>query len=55
MMGDNGSDLVDVLKARVQDLSEQLAARTREISELHQLLAGLATGVDRRWWTFWKR
>ena len=54
-IGDDGGGLVDVLKLRVQDLSEQLAARTREISELHQLLAGLAPGVDRRWWAFWKR
>lgn len=59
---DNG--LVDLLRdqvkrldAHVEDLQHQLADRTREISELHQLLGArsLNPGVDRPWWKLWGR
>jgi len=50
-------DLVQVLKNQVEDLKDQLINRTREISELHQLLGArsLGAGVERGWWQFWKR
>jgi len=62
--GHQDSDLVEVLQdqvkrldAHVEDLQHQLADRTREISELHQLLGArsLNPGVDRPWWVFWRR
>ena len=51
----NNGGLVDVLKDQVADLRTQLEARTREISELHQLLGAraLQPGVQ-PWWAFWR-
>jgi len=48
-------ELVKVLSEQVLDLRAQLDARTREISELHQLLAArsLNSGRDRPWWKLW--
>jgi len=45
-------ELVDLLKAQVQDLRDQLAARAREVSELHQLMAAKAL-IGKPWWRFW--
>jgi len=56
--GDSSAkELVEFLKSQIQDLRDQIADRTREISELHQLLGArsLAPGVDRPWWQIWKR
>lgn len=62
--GHQDSELVNLLRdqvkrldAHVEDLQGQLADRTREISELHQLLGArsLNPGVDRPWWVFWRR
>ena len=41
-------DLVNVLKAQVQSLQDQLADRTREINELHQLLWARAPEAGKR-------
>jgi len=58
------NDLVELLKGQVQDLKAMLEKRdrdlenrTREISELHQLLGArsLNPGVDRPWWAIWRR
>jgi len=52
--GNGRSDaLVDVLMAQVQDLREQLDARTREISELHQLMGARSLNPGRPWWRRW--
>jgi len=62
--GHQDSGLVDLLQdqvkrldAHVEDLQQQLADRTREISELHQLLGArsLNPGVPQPWWAFWRR
>jgi len=47
-------ELVDLLKAQVQDLRDQLETRAREVSELHQLLAVRALNPSKSWWRFWK-
>ena len=57
---DGGTDsnaLVMEMKARIASLEEQLATRTREISELHQIIGAkaLGPGVDRPWWKLWSR
>jgi len=48
-------DLVELLKVQVQDLRDQLDTRTREISELHQLMAARSLNAShaRPWWRFW--
>ena len=48
------SALVELLKAQVQDLRDQVTARTREVGELHQLLAVRALGPGKPWWAFWR-
>ena len=52
----NGSALVVELKARVNNLEEQLTIRAGEISELHRLLAQTALNAapGRPWWQFWR-
>jgi len=48
-------DLVSTLKDQVKDLWDQLETRSREISELHRLLAQSALVAPRRsWWMFWR-
>jgi len=57
----NGHDgnveaLVSTLQAQVQAQAEELDARRREVSELHQLLAqqtALNSGQRRSWWRWW--
>jgi len=55
----NGHDsniLVTTLQAQVQAQAEELDARRREVSELHQLLAqqtALNSGQRRPWWRWW--
>lgn len=49
-----GNGLVELLKVQLQDLRDQLDTRTREISELHQLLAVRALGPGKPWWAFWR-
>lgn len=46
--------LAEIYQARIDDLKTELEARTREISELHQLLAArsLNSGTTRPWWRF---
>jgi len=54
--------LVEVLQGQVKALAEQLEHRTKEISELHQLLAAHSlnagqnknTGQGTPWWAFWR-
>jgi len=43
-------------QSEIQWLREQLETRTKEISELHQLLAAhsLTAGQRRPWWVFWR-
>ena len=43
-------------QSEVTWLREQLEARTREIAELHQLLAAhsLNAGQRKSWWAFWR-
>jgi len=43
-------------QSEIQWLREQLETRTKEISELHQLLAAhsLNAGQRRPWWVFWR-
>jgi len=52
----NGGALVVELKARVNNLEEQLTIRAGEISELHRLLAQTALNAApmRPWWAFWR-
>ena len=52
----NDGALVVELKARVNNLEEQLAIRAGEISELHRLLAQTALNAasGRPWWQFWR-
>jgi hypothetical protein len=52
----NGNALVVELKARVNNLEEQLTIRAGEISELHRLLAqtALNAGPMHPWWQFWR-
>ena len=52
----NGGALVVELKARVNNLEEQLTIRAGEISELHPLLAqnALNAAPGRPWWQFWR-
>ena len=52
----NGGALVVELKARVNNLEEQLTIRAGEISELHRLLAQTALNAapPRPWWRFWR-
>ena len=52
----NGGALVVELKARVNNLEEQLTIRAGEISELHRLLAQTALNAapNRPWWKLWK-
>ena len=52
----NGGALVVELKARVNNLEEQLTIRAGEISELHRLLAQTALNAapGRPWWQFWR-
>ena len=52
----NGGALVVELKARVNNLEEQLSIRAGEISELHRLLAQTALNAapGRPWWQFWR-
>ena len=52
----DGGALVVELKARVNNLEEQLAIRAGEISELHRLLAQTALNAapGRPWWAFWR-
>ena len=53
----NGGALVVELKARVNNLEEQLTIRAGEISELHRLLAQTALNAapGRPWWQFWRQ
>ena len=52
---DQNNNLVDMLKAQVMDLQAQLSVRSREIDQLHQLLAAKALqGPVKHWWAFWK-
>jgi len=45
----------DILRELVNTIQQQLDARTKEISELHRLLAQTALMPPRRrWWTFWR-
>ena len=52
----NGTALVTELKARIDNLEEQLTIRAGEISELHQLLAAhsLNPAQGKPWWVFWR-
>ena len=52
----NSTALVTELKARIDNLEEQLTIRAGEISELHQLLAAhsLNAGQHKPWWAFWR-
>jgi len=44
----------EALRKLISVLQTQLDARTREIGELHQLLAARALGPGQRpWWRFW--
>jgi len=49
-------DLVSTLKDQVKDLWGQLETRSREISELHRLLAqtALVSSPRQPWWAFWR-
>jgi len=50
----DGNDLVEILKGQVQDLRDMLDTRTREISELHQIIGARALNPGSRpWWKFW--
>jgi len=55
----NSQGETQALRDLANALQEQLNARTREISELHQLLAARALegprNRPRSWWTFWRR
>ena len=52
----NGNALViEVLQDQVRRLSEQLDARTKEISELHQIIGARALNPGRSWWRLWGR
>ena len=53
---DDGGALVVELKARVNNLEEQLTIRAGEISELHRLLAAhsLNPAQSKPWWAFWR-
>ena len=48
--------VVEVLQGQVKALTDQLEHRTKEISELHQLLAAhsLNAGQGKHWWAFWR-
>jgi len=52
----NGGALVVELKARVNNLEEQLTIRAGEIDQLHRLLAQTALNAapGRPWWQFWR-
>ena len=52
----NGGALVVELKARVNNLEEQLTIRAGEINQLHRLLAQTALNAapGRPWWAFWR-
>ena len=47
--------LVAELKARVNNLEEQLTIRTGEIDQLHRIMAqtALSAAPVRPWWRFW--
>jgi len=53
----NGQGETAALRELVNTLQEQLDARTREISELHQLMAAKALPApgNRPWWMFWRQ
>jgi len=52
----NGNALVvEVLQVQVRQLTEQLEARTKEISELHQIIGARALNPGRSWWRLWGR
>jgi len=53
----NGRSDTDALRELVDTLQEQLTARTREVAELHQLLAARALEGpgNQPWWAFWRR
>jgi len=52
----NNNEIVEILRQQLAEKDRQLDARTREISELHQLLAArsLNPGQGRPWWRFWR-
>jgi len=52
----NGQGETAALRELVDALREQLDSRTREISELHQLLAAraLPSPGNSPWWMFWR-
>jgi len=52
----NGGALVVELKARVNNLEEQLTIRAGEIDQLHRLLAQTALNAapSHPWWRFWR-
>ena len=52
----NGGALVTELKARVNNLEEQLTIRAGEIDQLHRLLAQTALNAapGHPWWKFWR-
>ena len=52
----NGRTLVVELKARVNNLEEQLTIRAGEIDQLHRLLAQTALNAapGHPWWRFWR-
>jgi excisionase family DNA binding protein len=53
--GQDLRELVDVLRSQLQSQEEELAARRREVQELHVLLQqkALPEAVGRPWWQFW--
>jgi len=43
------------LKDQVLQLTGQLDSRTKEISELHQIIGARALNPGRSWWMLWRR
>jgi len=54
--GQDIRELVDALRSQLQSQEEELAARRREVQELHVLLQqkALPEAVVRSWWQFWR-
>jgi len=52
----DNNELVEILRQQLAEKDRQLDARTREISELHQLLGARSLNAGARpWWWFWRR
>jgi len=51
----NNDEVVEILRQQLDEKDRQLEARTREISELHQLLAAkvLEGPRNKPWWKIW--